>query len=153
MIKWYDDKENVGILFNIIPSVGIRYILPSDTPAVKKSKKKYPFVNKRDLQVRLLDYKKLKNYNFIIPKGYCYDGMTIPRFAWTLIGVSKENNCGLIASMIHDYLTEQKQLIKNDRAFSTNVFNALLEEGGISPIKRFFMKNSVACYQTLFCNW
>lgn len=153
MIKWYSSKD-LSIYFDDTPFVCIRYSLPSDTETEIKSKKKYPFVNKRDLLVRIVYHKKNdRTHEFSIPKGYCFDGMTIPRFAWSLIGVSKENNGGLIAAMIHDYLTEHKELIMNDRALSTNVFNALLCEGQINPVRRFLMKNSVAMFQTLFCRW
>jgi len=152
MIEWYKNKE-LSIFFDDVPHVSIRYALPSDTDAEVKSKKKFPFINKRTLEVRIFDHKKGRTYGFTIPKNYCYDGCTIPRFAWSLIGVSKENNGGLIASMVHDYLTEHKELIMNDRALSTNVFNALLCVGHINPVRRFLMKNSVAMYQTLFCKW
>lgn len=152
MIVWYSDKE-LEIAFSDKPCVAIRYALPTSTEQEKKSIKKYPFICKRTLEVEILDKQKQKKYNFIIPKNYCYDGCTIPRFAWSLIGVSKENNGGLIASLCHDYLTTNRNLINNDRALSTNIFNALLNVGGINAFKRFIMKNSVAFYQTVFSNW
>lgn len=152
MREWYKD-DKLAILFDVRPCVHIRYALPSMTKKEKENIRKYPFVNSKDLKVELHDYVKDKVYWFDIPKGYCYDGMTIPRFAWTLIGVSKENNCGMIAALLHDYLTENKSLIDNDRSFSTNIFDALLYTGGLNKVQRFVMKNSVACFQTLFCHW
>lgn len=152
MREWYKDNQ-LAILFDIRPCVHIRYALPSMSQKEKESIRKYPFINCHDLQVELYDYEKVKQYCFTIPKNYCWDGMTIPRVAWTLIGVSKENNCGMVASLLHDYLTENKSLIDNDRAFSTNIFNALLYTGGLNKAQRFIMKNCVACYQTLFCRW
>ena len=152
MYKW-TENDKVIVYFDDTPHVSIRYVVPSMTDAEIKAVKKYPFINKKKITVRLIDKVKDRTYQFNIPKGYCYDGMTIPRFAWSLIGVSKENNGGLIASMVHDYLTEHKELIMNDRALSTNVFNALLCLGHINPVRRFLMKNSVAMYQTLFCKW
>lgn len=151
-IKWYEDKE-LAIFFDSIPKVAVRYIVPSMTKLERQGVKRYPFINKRDLKVAIFDKKKEKCYKFKIRKDYCYDGCTIPRFAWSLIGVSKENNCGLIASLIHDYLTTNRDLINNDRALSTNIFNALLIAGDMNLLKRFIMKNCVACYQTLFCDW
>lgn len=151
-ITWYTD-DKLAIYFSTMPCVAVRYIAPTSTNEEKMSITRFPFINKRELKVQLVDKKKGKVYNFVIPKSYCYDGMTIPRFAWTLLGVSKESNGGLIASLLHDYLTEHKQIIENDRALSTNVFNALLYVGEVNSIKRFFMKNSVACYQTLLCRW
>lgn len=152
MYKW-TENDKVIVYFDDTPHVSIRYVVPSMTDAEIKAVKKYPFINKKKITVRLIDKVKDRAYQFDIPKNYCYDGMTIPRFAWSLIGVSKENNGGLIASMVHDYLTEHKELIMNDRALSTNVFNALLCLGHINPVRRFLMKNSVAMYQTLFCKW
>lgn len=152
MIEWYKD-DNIGIYFDDTPHACVRYPLPSMTDKEKEMIRKYPFVNRKDLRVKLEDCEREKTYKFTIPKGYCYDGMTIPRFAWTLIGVSKENNCGLIAALIHDYLCEHKDIIDNNKSLSTNVFNALLKTGGFNSFRRFVMKNSVACFQTLFCKW
>lgn len=152
MIEWYK-SDKLSIFFSDTPHVCVRYVLPSSTPDEVKSIKKYPFICKTNLTVALFDHVKNKSYKFTIPKGYCYDAMTIPRFAWSLIGVSKEDNRGLIAALLHDYLTTNRELIDNDRALSTNVFNALLEVGGMNKFKRFIMKNAVACYQTLFCDW
>lgn len=152
MIEWYSDKD-LAIYFDRVPMVGVRYPLPSMTKAEKKAMARYPFINKIELKVKLYDVKSGEVYNFVIPKDYCYDGMTIPRFAWTLIGVSKEDSRGLVAALLHDYLCINKNVINNNRALSTNVFNALLKIGGMNAYRRFVMKNSVACFQTLFCGW
>jgi len=152
MINWYEG-DYIGIQFNHTPDVCMRIILPSMSQDEKEDITRKPFLNKKDLKVRLIDYDKLKTYDFTIAKGYTWDGMTIPRFAWSLIGMSKENSSGLIASMIHDYLCTHKNIIDNDKSFSTNVFNALLEVSEVNKFKRFIMKNCVACFQTLFCKW
>ena len=36
MLEWYKNSK-AGIFFDYLPHVGIRYILPSDTPEEKKS--------------------------------------------------------------------------------------------------------------------
>ena len=150
-MNWYKNKK-VSIIFDDIPSVGIRYTIPSLTNEEKKSIEKYPFICRKELEVTLEDLKKNKIYNFKIPKGYCYDGASIPRFFWRIIGTNTDNRF-LIPTLIHDILCENHNFINNDKSFSTNVFNALLESSGITAPKRFFMKNSVACFQTVFCNW
>ncbi len=150
MLEWYSNKE-VSIYFDDIPRVGIRYILPSSSNELKKSIKKYPFINKKILKVQLFDKKKKKSYKFEIPKGYCYDGASIPRFFWRVIGANTDNKF-LIAALIHDVLCENHHHIDNDREFSTKVFNALLEASDVFPLKRFLMKNSVNFYQR-FCKW
>ena len=51
MNKWYENKF-VEISFDIIPSIGIRYILPNLTSDKKKSIKKYPFINRKRLKIQ-----------------------------------------------------------------------------------------------------
>lgn len=150
MLKWCSNKF-VEVFFDDIPKVSIRYILPSMNKEEKKSIKKYPFINKKNLGVKLYDKNKNKIYQFDIPKGYCYDGATVPRFFWRIIGSNTDNKF-LIAALIHDVLCENHNYIDNDRNFSTQVFNALLEASDVYPFKRFLMKNSVNFFQ-LFCGW
>lgn len=150
-IIWYEDGE-LAIFFDTMPRVAVRYIVPSMTSLEKQSVKKFPFINKKDLNVVIFDRKKEKCYKFTIKKDYCYDGASIPRFFWRIIGANTDNKF-LIPALIHDTLCERKEVIENDRALSTNVFNALLHTEDVNSFKRFLMKNSVACYQTLFCKW
>ena len=150
MLKWCSNKF-VEVFFDDIPKVSIRYILPSMNKEEKKSIKKYPFINKKNLGVKLYDKNKNKIYQFMIPKCYCYDGATVPRFFWRIIGSNTDNKF-LIAALIHDVLCENHNYIDNDRNFSTQVFNALLEASDVYPFKRFLMKNSVNFFQ-LFCGW
>ena len=150
MYRWYSNND-VDIFFDDIPKVCIRYILPTTEKREKKSIKKYPFINKRLLRVQLSDKKKNKIYNFEIPKDYCYDGASVPRFFWRVIGSNTDNKF-LIAALVHDVLCENHHYIDNDRAFSSIVFNALLEASEVPAFKRFLMKNSVDFYQR-FCDW
>ena len=147
----YLDTET-RILFSENPQISVRYILPSMNEVEKKSIKKYPFINKTNLKVRIENLNNNKIYQFEIPKGYCYDGASIPRFFWRVIG-SQSDNQFLIAALIHDVLCENHNFIENDRALSTKVFDLLLKNSEVMPIKRFFMKNSVDIFQKLFCHW
>lgn len=149
MIEWYSSDE-FTIHFSCIPKVGIRYALPSFTESELKSIKRYPFINKQELTVRIT--RGLKVYEFIIPKGYCYDGASIPRLFWRVIG-SNTDNSFLIAALVHDVLCEHHEYIDYDRKFSTEVFNALLEVSDVNAFKRFCMKSSVNFYQKLFGKW
>ena len=151
MIHWYTN-DKVAVFFDKIPQVGVRYSTPSMSKEEKKSVEKFPFICRQDLKVCIKDFRKNKEYNFTIPKGYCYDGASIPRFFWRVIG-SKTDNRFLVPALVHDILCEYHGYINNDRGLSTEVFNALLEGSGINPFKRFCMKNSVACFQTLMCGW
>ena len=98
------------------------------------------------------NYEKNKTYSFIIPKGYCYDGASIPRLFWRLIGPNTDNRF-LIPALIHDVLCENHEYVENDRAFSTEVFNVLLKASEVPALKRFWMKNSVGLFQTVMCKW
>ena len=151
MVGWINNKQ-LEISFNPEPSIGIRYILPSMSADEKKSIKKYPFINKISLGVFLYDKEKSRKYNFIIPKGYCFDGASVPRFFWRIIGSNTDNKF-LVAALIHDYMCEHHDCVGYDREFSTKVFNELLKVSGVGKVKRFFMKNSVDIFQKCFCNW
>ena len=151
MLEWYSNKY-VEIYFDAIPCIGIRYILPFHTKDKKKSIKKYPFINKKSLKVCLKDKKKNKCYEFSIPKNYCYDGATIPKFFWRIIGPNTDNKF-LVAALIHDVLCENHHYVDNDRRFSSEVFNALLESSEVCSFKRFCMKTSVDFFQKFFCKW
>ena len=151
MIEWCSNKY-VGVFFDDVPRVGIRYLVPSLDEEKKKSIKKYPFINKKPLKVKLIDYQKNKTYYFVIPKGYCFDGATVPRFFWRIIGPSTDNKF-LIPALIHDVICENHSYVDNDRKFSSQVFNILLEVSEVGFFKRFLMKNSVDIFQRLFCDW
>ena len=148
-IQWFDDDE-LTIEFSEVPHVCIRYILPTATEQEKKSIKKYPFINKKTLDVRLYDKEKEEIYNFTIPKGYCYDGASVPRFFHRVIGANTDNKF-LIGALIHDVLCENHNYVNNDRAFSSKVFNALLEVSEVPAFKRFLMKYSVDIFQRFQC--
>lgn len=145
MFEYYSNNR-VGIFFSENPHISIRYYIPSMTEDERKSIEKYPFINKKNLQVRLVDYKKDKTYNFEISKGYCYDGASIPRLFWRIIGSNTDNRF-LIPALVHDILCENHSYIDYDRKFSTEVFNALLEASEVNVFKRFLMKNSVDYFQ------
>lgn len=51
--------------------------------------------------------RKGKAYRIYVPKGFEYDGASVPRLAWTLSGLTPD---GLIraAALIHDWIYEHK---------------------------------------------
>ena len=151
MIEWYK-SDKLSIYFDTIPQVAVRSILPTFTKEEKQSVKKYPFICKNTLHVKISDNKNGCDYEFTIPKGYCYDGASIPRIFWRIIGSNTDNQF-LIPALIHDVLCENHQYINNNRHFSTEIFNALLEVSDVFCLKRFFMKYSVDSFQKLFCKW
>lgn len=150
MIEWYKDEE-LCIEFDNVPHVCVRYILPSSTPLEIKSIKKYPFINKTTLKVKITDFLNDKIYEFTIPKGYTYDGATIPKFFHRIIG-SKTDNTFLIGALIHDVLCENHSYIDNNRNLSSRIFRALLITGGVGKVKAQIMYLSVDNFQR-FCGW
>lgn len=151
MTEWYNDRD-INIKFSDIPRIGIRYILPSMCVEEKKMIKKYPFINKQNLLLKIFDKNKNKVYKLFIPKGYCYDGASVPRFFWRIIGPNTDNKF-LVAAMVHDYICENHSIIDYDRALSSEIFGALLTASEVSPFKRFLMTKSVDIFQKWFCNW
>ena len=149
-INWYEDDE-LSIEFSEIPRVGIRYVLPSSSDVERASIKRFPFINKRKFDVRLYNKEKEEIYDFSIYKNYCFDGATIPRLFWRIIG-SKTDNAFLIGALIHDVLTENHNYINNDRNFSSKVFRALLIAGGVGELKAQVMYLAVDNFQR-FCGW
>ena len=122
MIEWYNDNI-LKIEFNKIPCVGVRYALPTMTDVEKKSIAKYPFINKKELRVKITYY--TEECVFIIPKDYCFDGASIPRLFWRVIG-AKTDNTFLIAAMIHDWMCEHHNVVDNNRYLADKVFEKLL---------------------------
>lgn len=146
---WYEDDE-LQIIFDDTPYVSIRYALPSMSDIEIKSIKKYPFINKRDFGVEI----RYKNeiFNFIIPKGYCFDGASIPWLFRRIIGAPTDNSF-LIAALIHDVICENHKYVKNNRKLSTKIFDALLTTSRVGRFKRFLMTSGVNMFQKLFCDW
>ena len=150
MIIWYEDNE-IGIFFGIIPNVKARFITPFCTEKEVKEYKEKPFINLEELEVWLFDYKNNNEYKFKIQKNYTWDGASIPRVFWRLIG-SKTEPEFLIPSLIHDMLCENHDYVKNDRYFSTKVFEKLLKISKINSFKRWLMFHSVDNFQK-FKRW
>lgn len=150
MLEWYKDKE-IGIYFSEKPCVIMRYALPSMSAEDKKAIAKYPFENKKHLNVELHDYKKRSIHFFMIPRNYCWDGATIPKAFWRLIG-SKTDSKFLIPSMVHDILCEHHDYVNHDRYFCDRVFERLLYVSGVPAFNRWLMFHSVDNFQK-FCKW
>ncbi|MBQ8636031.1 DUF1353 domain-containing protein [bacterium] len=150
-ICWYEDSE-LAIKFNKTPDVDVRFILPWITKEEAKEINKKPFICNSNLKVVLQDKIESVIYEFVIPEGYTWDGATIPRMFWRLIG-SKTDNKFLIPSLIHDVLCENHDYIDNDRYFSTIVFERLLYVSGVSAFNRWMIKHSVDNFQKVCGGW
>ena len=112
---------------------------------------KKPFICEEELRVIIVDEVEQEQYEFLIPKGYTWDGATIPRMFWRLIG-SKSDNRFLVPSLIHDVLCENHDYIDNQRYLSTIVFERLLYVSKVNAFNRWMIKHSVDNFQK-FCGW
>lgn len=149
MIEWYNDGE-IGIYFSITPHVDMRYPIPYMCDEEKKEIEAKPFINLKKLEVKLVDFEENK-YKFSIPANYTWDGASIPRMFWRLIG-SKTDPRFLIPSLIHDVLCENHKYVNNDRYFADRVFERLLYVSGVPAFNRWLMFHSVDNFQK-FCGW
>ena len=150
-ISWQDD-EVCRIGFSEIPDIGNKEInVKVMSEAAIKAAKKKPLFLKNAVDVCLIDKIKNKTYTFTIKMYYDYDGASIARIFWRLIG-SKENIEFKVAALIHDVLCENHHYVDNDRYFADRVFERLLEVGDVGPFRRWLMFHTVDNFQK-FCGW
>ena len=143
------DKENLQIFSDKKPSVVARSILPTHSESEKADIRKKPFINKRDITYTII-YNG-EEYRIFVPKGYTYDGATIPfGFRWILGG--KGNPAFLVASCVHDKMCECKWLVSNNRALSSLIFKELLLACGAGELRANVMYFAVDNFQKL-CGW
>lgn len=148
---WQND-DYCRVAFSEIPLIEnklINTIVMTKEEIAAANKK--PLYVKNSFDVLLIDKKKKITRNFTIDAGYDYDGASIPKFFIRLIG-SKEDIRFKIASLIHDVLCENKNIVDNDRYFADKVFERLLSVAGVGKFKRFLMFHSVDNFQK-FCGW
>ncbi len=148
MIKWYADKSLI-IEFDNVPDIGICFPMPYYGKDRNKAICNKPFVNKEPLNIYISW--KSEYYSFYIPSGYEWDGASIPKFFWRIIGSNTEPEF-LIASMLHDVLCENHHYVNNNRYLSTIVLEKCLKVGGVGSFKRWLMKHSVDNFQK-FQGW
>lgn len=150
-IVWQDDKTS-RVAFTQIPHIGnkLANIKAMSKEEIKAAKKK-PLILENNVGVLLLDKIKGNTYSFEISKLYDYDGASIHRVFWRLIG-SKENIEFKIAALVHDVLCENHYFVNGDRYFADKVFERLLYVSDVGPIRRWLMFHSVDNFQK-FCKW
>jgi hypothetical protein len=120
MIIWCD-KPELKITSDVAPSTGVCKPLPSDSDEVKKHKKKFPYINKRRV---LFDVNYLgKQYCILIAKGFRWNGTNC-------LGL-QHNPKLLDASMVHDLLCNEHELVDNDRQLSSMIFREIGIASGV----------------------
>ena len=99
------------------------------------------------------DYKNREIYRIVINKGYTWNGANIPRFLWRIVG-SQFDPQYLPASMVHDYLCENKGfIIKKGAKISSDIFRDILVLTGVSKAKANIMATAVYAFQLTQKGW
>lgn len=149
MITWCD-KSYLSITSNKEPHTDVRKPVPSDTISEREIKLGRPYINKTDVQFEINYLGTV--YIIDIPKGYAWDGASIPRIFWRIIG-PKGDNTFLNASMVHDIICENKYLVAYDRQLSSIILREILLASGVAKWRANTMYNIVDFYQKYFCDW
>ena len=125
MIVWCQ-KDDITIISDKKPITQVRKPLPSDSKAIKKHKKKYPYLNKR--QVTFLVIYLGKKYSIVIKKGFKWNGTNC-------LGLQHYPKL-LDSSMVHDACCNNHELVEQDRQLSSIIFR---EMGIASDVNKAFM--------------
>ena len=101
----------------------------------------------------VVSYKQgVKSRPFMIPKGFSSDGCSIPKVLRFLLGCPHTPEY-VPASIIHDYLLENPDIVRYDRkTASTIFFHALLKEG-VCPATAVIMFLAVDIWQWVKNLW
>lgn len=103
-----------------------------------------------------------RKFTIIVPKGFVFDGASVPRILWTLIGITPD---GLhrAAALVHDFIYRYDGFLPNgsfweigmnceliglpgvrwNRDQADKLFARMLREGGVSKFKRRLMYQGV----------
>lgn len=149
------EEQVISINFDKTPDIRIRVIDDADTEPTKQNKIKYPFELFNTIMVHILTNKRM--FRFDIPIGFVWDGATINRIFWRIIG-SKTDNSFLISSMLHDYLLDEAIHIINKHikekisineyiCLTTLIFKEELKNQGVNKIKANIMGSAVHIFQ------
>ena len=149
------EAETANIKLNELLTYCNHFGLSMDYVCRLTNKINYDFINIKKIDKKVmasrLDEIEQEQYEFLIPKGYTWDGATIPRMFWRLIG-SKSDNRFLVPSLVHDVLCENHDYIDNQRYLSTIIFERLLYVSKVNAFNRWMIKHSVDNFQK-FCGW
>ena len=146
MIEWYQDDE-VTVFFDRKPNIRMRVLTPILSSKEKRSIEKYPLQLVNSLKVTLVNRYKHEAYEFVIPAKFCYDGASIPKPLWSVIGSNTDVKFA-VSALIHDVICQHHEYVKHNRQFSSKVFRGLLLQAGVSKLKANIMYKAVDLYQS-----
>lgn len=114
---------------------------------------KKPFVLLNDVYYLSSNFKNNESYRVRINKGFNWDGATIPRFLWRIVG-SQYNPEFLPASMIHDFFCTNKNfIIKDGVKISSLIFRDILVLYKVPKWKANIMMSAVYMFQLTQKGW
>jgi hypothetical protein len=82
-----------------------------------------------------------------IPALYQWDGASIPRCCWWIIGRPKDPKFAL-ASLVHDWICEEAET-RPQRVFGDAIFLWLLRDAGVPAWRHYAMFLAVSAYRRL----
>jgi len=83
-------------------------------------------------------------HQIVIGPGYVFDGASIPRFAWSIIGAPFEPDF-MVAACCHDYICERARCY-HERMIGDAVLFLLLAHAGVPYWRRACMYAAVRAY-------
>ncbi len=94
--------------------------------------------------INYITLKKITYRNIVVPKGFTFDGVTIPA-PFTMLFSNKDLRQGIKASCIHDFMCRNKDKYKRKEA--TDILIELWLENGLNKFKAQIAKISINIYQ------
>jgi len=145
--------KDLRIDLNEEPDCDTRPTLPEDTDDEVNDKQAKPFILKNALSVDGVYYSKdlygRDNpfvFHFNIAKDFTWDGATIPRLLWFIIG-GKGSPEFLIASLLHDAMCNNKYVMRHNRYLSSLILREVLIACHTAKWKAYTMFYTVDAWQ------
>ena len=86
-----------------------------------------------------------KLYDIVVPKGFDFNGASIPRFFWRIIGHPYMPDFQR-GALLHDFIYRSPGHIDIKRKLADRLFMEILREDGVSKIKSLTMYNAVRTF-------
>lgn len=140
------EKEIKKVILSNDPHIHTRSILFDENETIIDDKNKKQFVTCRDATLTII-YKDNTKIKLFAPKGYKFDGATIP------FGIGKGNMKLLIPALFHDIMCDNKATINYNRKQASLIFKECLIECDVNKFIAHCMYMAVEAFQIVFCDW
>lgn len=162
-IDWYTDND-LNIELTMDPPIQTRNANSEvQDKTVYESRKRWPHQLMQTVSVKITDYRHVSavaNYDetsypvyaFQINAKYCFDGATIPRLAWRLIGAPSDPRF-IVGALIHDVLCQHHDYVDCDRKLASIVLERCCRVTGTGWITRQIIFWCTDLFQLLFRKW